>query len=61
MKLRARTYKAYSIGCVIAWAAVLLTVRTRRDSATFRSVRLFCLGWWMGWLSATIARAVYPR
>jgi hypothetical protein len=57
----ARTYTGYSIGCAIAWAAVLLGARQRADRTTFQRITLFCLGWWSGWLSATIARAIYPR
>ena len=55
-----KSYKTYSIGCAIAWAAVLLAMGKRGDSATMRGVNIFCFGWWMGWLSATIARSVYP-
>jgi hypothetical protein len=55
-----KSYKTYSVGCAIAWIGVLLAVRKRGDSATVRRVNLFCCGWWMGWLSATIARSVYP-
>jgi hypothetical protein len=25
-----------------------------------RTVVVLCGGWWIGWISATIARAVYP-
>jgi hypothetical protein len=55
-----RTYTGYSIGCAIAWALVLL-VRARRGSPDQnRALWLYCAGWWSGWLSATIARRVYP-
>ena len=58
---RARhTYTGYSIGCAVAWALVL-AVRARlgtRDER--RALWLYCGGWWSGWLSATIARSVYP-
>jgi hypothetical protein len=55
-----KSYKTYSLGCVVAWAGVLLAVAKRRDHADLQKVGLFCFGWWMGWLSATIARFVYP-
>ena len=56
-----RSYTGYSIGCAIAWAAVLLVARLRGDRTRFQRISLYCFGWWSGWLSATIARAVYPR
>jgi hypothetical protein len=54
------TYKAYTIGCVIAWALVWVVVTTRASDATRENVLLVFLGWVLGWTSATIARAVYP-
>jgi hypothetical protein len=60
MKQRLNTYKAYSRGCAIVWAALLLAVAARRDHTTLQNVGLVCAGWWIGWLSATIARSVYP-
>src|ERR1039458_4407810 len=30
------------------------------DSHSRSAIRLMCLGWWIGWTSATIARVVYP-
>lgn len=61
MRRRLPGYTGYSIGCAIVWAALLLAAARRGDRARFRTVRLVCAGWWLGWLSATIARAVYPR
>jgi hypothetical protein len=57
----ARSYTGYSIGCALAWAGVLLIYSRRGNHDNRRSVWLYCAGWWSGWLSATIARAVYPR
>jgi hypothetical protein len=54
------TYKAYTIGCVIAWAVLWVVVATRASDATRENVLLVFLGWVLGWTSATIARAVYP-
>jgi hypothetical protein len=54
------TYKGYSIGCAGVWAVILLLAQRRADPQTGNSVRLVCGGWWMGWTSATIARAAYP-
>ncbi len=55
------TYKAYSLGCLVVWAAILVTVATRADDTHVQAVLLVCAGWWLGWLSATIARYVYRR
>jgi hypothetical protein len=54
------TYTGYSIGCAIVWALILVGVSSAADSATRHTVVLVFSGWWIGWLSATIARAVYP-
>jgi hypothetical protein len=56
----ARTYTAYSIGCVIAWAILLPAVAALDSKDILRTVVVLCGGWWIGWISATIARAVYP-
>jgi hypothetical protein len=60
MKQRQGTYEGYSLGCVIVWAAILRAVAARGDQTRLHTVGLVCAGWWIGWLSATIARAVYP-
>jgi hypothetical protein len=56
-----RTYKAYSLGCVVVWGVVLIVAGATSGDATFSSFLLVAGGWWLGWLSATIARAVYRR
>jgi hypothetical protein len=33
---------------------------TRADEVTRERIQVSCGGWWLGWLSATIARAGYP-
>jgi hypothetical protein len=60
VRQRRHTYKAYSLGCVIVWAAILLAVAARGDPTTLQRLGLVCGGWWIGWLSATIARSVDP-
>lgn len=57
---RFRTYKAYSIGCAIAWAVVWIAVGTQSSDATREDLLFVFLGWLLGWTSATIARSVYP-
>jgi hypothetical protein len=60
MKTRLRTYTAYSIGCAAVWAAIMIVTQTQADSHTRNTFRLIFLGWWLGWLSASIARVTYP-
>jgi len=59
MRTRLRTYTAYSIGCAGVWAVILIVTR-RVDSQKRDAYRVACIGWWSGWLSASIARVVYP-
>ena len=61
MKQRLNSYKAYSLGCAIVWAAILLAVRLLKGPARLQIYGAACIGWWSGWLSATIARSYYPR
>lgn len=55
-----RTYAQYSAGCAAVWALILAAGERRLDPVSRDRLRLTCAGWWMGWTSATIARAVYP-
>jgi hypothetical protein len=54
------TYTGYSIGCAVVWAVILAGVSSAADSATRHNFMVVFAGWVIGWLSATIARAVYP-
>ena len=54
------TYTAYSVACAAVWAVILAVVSTAGGDATRRTFLLVFGGWVIGWLSATIARAVYP-
>jgi hypothetical protein len=55
-----RSYTMYSIACFVVWA-VILTVVSITASADRRHVFYYvAAGWLIGWVSATIARAVYP-
>jgi hypothetical protein len=56
---RYRTYTAYSIGVGIVWA-VRLALVSIIDSGRRRTNFLVFFGFALGWLSATIARAIYP-
>jgi hypothetical protein len=54
------SYKAYTVGCAIAWAILWIVVATQSSEATREHVLFVFLGWLLGWTSATIARSVYP-
>jgi hypothetical protein len=60
MKFSLRTYAAYSIGCLFVWAVLLAVVESTGSTSKRHTVLLVFLGWAIGWVSATIARAVYP-
>ncbi|OMC20374.1 hypothetical protein [Mycobacterium sp. SP-6446] len=60
MKRRFHTYTAYSIGCAMVWVLILASVSATADSGTRHKIVMVFGGWVIGWLSATIARAVYP-
>jgi hypothetical protein len=57
---RLNTYRAYTVGCAIAWAILWIVVGTQSSEATQEHVLFAFLGWLLGWTSATIARVVYP-
>jgi hypothetical protein len=59
MKRRLNTYTAYSIGCAVVWAVILTFVVSVANNKAHIFILLF-FGWVIGWLSATIARFVYP-
>jgi hypothetical protein len=44
---------------MLVWL-IVLAIATRADDSKRRTIQLTCAGWWLGWLSATIARQVYP-
>jgi hypothetical protein len=53
------SYKAYSFACALVWL-IVLAIAAGADESKRRTIRLTCAGWWLGWLSATIARRVHP-
>ncbi len=60
MRRHTNTYAGYSIACAVVWAAILAVASFAADSATRHKLVMVCGGWAIGWLSATIARSVYP-
>jgi hypothetical protein len=55
-----RTYTAYSIGCAIAWAVLWLILALTAKKDILDGVLLVFIGWVIGWISATLARSLYP-
>jgi hypothetical protein len=55
-----RTYAAYSIGVGIVWAAILVVVSLAGPADKRNNIFLVFAGFAIGWVSATIARYVYP-
>ena len=55
-----RTYLGYSIACAIVWAVIWVTLWALTGDATRHTFAVFFGGWAIGWLSASIARIVYP-
>jgi len=60
MNFRLRTYWAYSIGCAVVWAVLLLVVAAKGTTANVHTYLLVFGGFAIGWTSATIARYVNP-
>ncbi len=54
-----KTYTGYSIGCALTWAVILTVVAVKLPDR-LHTFRLVGAGWWIGWISATIGRSVYP-
>lgn len=54
------TYRQYSVGCACVWGVILAAGERRLDPEARDRLRLTCAAWWVGWTSATIARAAYP-
>ena len=55
-----RSYTAYSIAVGIVWAVLLPLVSSFASASKRDNIFLVFLGFAIGWLSATIARYVYP-
>jgi hypothetical protein len=54
------TYLGYSIACAMVWVVILTTVWTQAGEGARHTFAVFFGGWAIGWLSASIARIVYP-
>lgn len=60
MRKRLHTYTAYGIGCAIVWAVLWIVLGITASAHTRHIVLPVFGGWVIGWVSATIARSVYP-
>jgi hypothetical protein len=60
MRARRNTYTGYSIGVAIAWAVRLVLAWVFESADKRKRTVLVFLGFVIGWVSATIARYVYP-
>jgi hypothetical protein len=58
--LKHRSYWIYSIACFFVWGILLAVVAARAKSGMLHNVLLVFAGWCICWVSATIARFVYP-
>jgi hypothetical protein len=58
--VRLRNYWIYSTGLAIAWTIVLFLTRVVGGTERAHTTQLIFRGFCIGWLSATIARYVYP-
>jgi hypothetical protein len=54
-----KTYTGYSIGCAAVWTVILILVAATYPDR-LHTYLLVAGGWLIGWISATIARSVYP-
>ena len=53
-------FLGYSVGCAIAWAVIWVIVAILASTHTVQVLAYVFLGWVIGWISASIARLVYP-
>ena len=60
MNARMRSYTVYSIAVGIVWAVILILASSFASAHKWNNILLVLFGFAIGWLSATIARYVYP-
>jgi VIT1/CCC1 family predicted Fe2+/Mn2+ transporter len=60
MNVRTRSYTAYSIAVAIVWALILLLTSLFASTSKQHTIFVVFGGFAIGWVSATIARYVYP-
>ena len=57
--LKKYPYWIYVVGVFVAWAIVLLLTRNFISSSRFHNVLIFCSGFLIGVLAASLARKVF--
>jgi membrane-associated phospholipid phosphatase len=60
MNPRRGTYTVYSIGVAVVWAVILVLTSVFASADKRHTIFVVFGGFVIGWLSATIARYVYP-
>jgi hypothetical protein len=60
MNVRRGTYTTYSIGVGIVWAVILVLTWLLASPGKAHTIFVVFGGFAIGWVSATIARYVYP-
>jgi hypothetical protein len=60
MNARMRSYTTYSIAVGIVWAVILILSSSLASASKQHNILVVFAGFVIGWLSATIARYVYP-
>lgn len=60
MNTRMRSYTTYSIAVGIVWAVLLILASLLASASKRHDILVVFGGFVIGWLSATIARYVYP-
>jgi hypothetical protein len=60
MRARMNSYTAYSIAVGVVWAVLLVLVSLLAPAHKRNDIFLVFAGFVIGWVSATIARYVYP-
>ncbi len=60
MSKRLGSYSAYCVAVGVVWAVLLVLAALLDSASTRNAVLLVFAGFVIAWLSATIARVVYP-
>jgi hypothetical protein len=53
-------YLGFSVGCATAWAVIWVLLAILASPKTVHTMGYVFLGWVIGWITATMARVIYP-
>jgi hypothetical protein len=56
-----RSYRAYSVGLFVAWGIALTLIWWLKGDVALEAASKVCMGFFLGWVSTTIARNIYPK